>query len=638
MSDYGRLQRILRRKGVQGLSSPCFEYFRRNKRHVFGGLLVMCVFALVIPSTLITTYKKFPEVIGRGESQQYDEFHKKVESGKGPGQETETPYGTCSVRKPKHPRQPMNPILVATFPGSSSDLMRLMIETMTGAWTSARDFRDDVVAIKTHYPYYDNHISLKHVVQSTKGKPAHGLLVMRDPMDTLQIFHSFVEMTSKSQKEIPWHKWRDAHFEDQLKHWDDFMRYWLNTNNLGPKNRHITVHERLTSETDGVEEAIEMVEYIRRVSDLPNGISMDDVPCLWNRVVTFQVQVEAPTQQKRRKLRQLQNVVEIVEDEEEVEVPFTYVQLDKIAGKLTQLIDEFVLEDKVLHALMDYRLKALEAMKKVLGDDPVLVSNTRGTCMVTTPIYEEMIPMYQASFPGSGSEMMRDLIEAVTGVKTGETTRRSDVVAIKTIYPDRKFDIHPSVLNRDMKKMVFLIRCPLHAISSKFNHYYWRQNDLKPHSIQPPKDVWEAWRDEHYEAELHGWVEHLEYWMTRFKPAHRLIVSYESLTDKETGPQDAMRLALFIRTIYNEGVINPAPSFTLPCLWFRAVRIFDQGNSDMFQDNTNHLGGRYHPPFTTLQLEMTAAELNNLMLKYQNERRLTPILQKYWEHTINMIK
>ena len=352
--------------------------------------------------------------------------------------------------------------------------------------------------------------------------------------------------------------------------------------------------------------------------------------CFWSRVVTFQVQAEPKI--RRRRLREL-----VTDTDEDIpvdpeDIPYTYVQLDKIAGKLTQLIDEFDVDEKVLHSLLSYRIAALENMQRLLGEDPVLVSNSHGTCMVTTPKYEVMTPMFQVSYPGSGSEMLRDLIEAMTGVKTTETKRRNDVVAIKTMYPDRKFDIHPSLLNRDMKKMIMLLRCPLHAIASKFNHIYWRKNDLEPHSVQPPLELWESWRDKNYETELKGWVDHLKYWINNIKGSNQIIISYESLTNEATGPQDALRLSMFIRSIFNEGVINPAPAFTISCLWFRAVRIFDQAHSDKSQDSSNH------PLFTTLQLEATATELTNMLLKFNSERTLTPILQKYWEHTVNQIK
>jgi hypothetical protein len=621
-----RLQRILNKKGVQGLSSPCFEYFQRHKKHLLGGLVALCLFTLLIPSTIITTSKKIAEVVPNGELKQYTEFHDMIESEQGLANESTTPFGSCEIHNPRHPPASLNPILVATFPGSSSDLMRLLIETMTGTWTSARTFRDDVIAIKTHYPYYENHIDVKNLLGNVNGEPARAILVLRDPMDTLKIFHAYMEMIGHQRGESglgAWDEWRDIHFNTQLRHWEAFMRYWLASEQLEPNTRLVIIHEKLIEHDTGAAEAKEIMEFIKSASSVIDDNS-DKIPCLWSRVVQFNVKAEP----KRRRLRQIMK---------SPENRYTIVQLDKIAGVLTQMIDEIPLDEKVLRTLMGYRISALENMQQLMGEDPVLVSNSHGTCMVTTPQYETMVPMFQASYPGSGSEMLRDLLEAITGIKTTETKRRNDVLAVKTLFPYRSFDLHPSLLNRDMKKMILLVRYPLHAIASNFNHIYWRQNNLRAHSIQPPKELWEAWRDENFDSEINAWVELVEYWMSNFKAPNRLVISYENLTGKETGEQDAARLTLFLRTVYNEGTINPAPAFTLPCLWFRAVRVYDQTNSDMFQDSRNHSGGRYRPDYSTLQLETTATKLNGLISKFNGERRITPILQKYWEHTVNRI-
>ena len=276
-------------------------------------------------------------------------------------------------------------------------------------------------------------------------------------------------------------------------------------------------------------------------------------------------------------------------------------------------------------------------MHALKGDDPVLVSNNHGTCMVTTPQHERMVPLYQVSYPGSGSEMSRDLIEAITGVKTTVTKRRSDVVAVKTYYPYRPFDLQPSLLNRDMNKMIFIICYPLHAIASNFNHLYWRDNNLPP-SAQPPKEAWEEWRDENFESEFNSWQEQLSFWMSNFKGPNRIILSYESLIDEETGPKDAMRMSLFLRASYNEGTINPAPAFTLPCLWFQAVKVNDCSKTDMFQDTRYKSSGNDEPMYTTRHLEMAATKLNDLEMKFGTERHIGPILQNYWEHTVLQIK
>jgi hypothetical protein len=114
-------------------------------------------------------------------------------------------------------------------------------------------------------------------------------------------------------------------------------------------------------------------------------------------------------------------------------------------------------------------------MTLLKGNAPrILVHTNHGTCMVTPPTYEEgVVPIFQASYPGSGSQIMRDLVEAIIGIKTNESHRRHDVVAIKTFYPYRTLDASPGYLNKDMKRLVLLVWYPLNAIASNFAHMYY---------------------------------------------------------------------------------------------------------------------------------------------------------------------
>ena len=646
-----KLQRILSRRGVKAFESPCIHYFKAHQNHFYGALMALTVFLLILPQTFIKTREKLHEILPvGGELKEYKEFHEMIESGT----ETSTPFGNCKIYQPRHPEEPLNPIMVATFPGSSSDLMRLLIETMTGTWTGARTFRDDVIAIKTHFPVYDNHINMKQLLTELKGDPARVILILKDPMYSIKAFYDYIRLTSEQRGDPPpeeWTAWCEMNFDSHIEKWEIFTKFWLSHPVIEEGNKHVVVYESLVDPKSGVQEATDIMDFMKRVTRISEDRS-SEIICLWSRVVQFNVKADEPAPRRRLQTYNIGNEMTKAEASprrilrrkaSNVEIDsqnnlYTFVQLNKIAGILTQLIDELSLEDHVLQALLKYRMSALESMKNLMNVGPVLVSNSHGTCMVTTPQYEPMIPMFQASYPGSGSEMMRDLLSAITGVQTAETKRRNDVVAVKTFFPYRSFDIHPSFLNSDMKKLVLLVRYPLHAISSNFNHIYWKQNHLQAHSVQPPKEAWEDYRDAHFDEELDAWIEHTEYWISHFKGLNRLVISYESLTNEETGPQDAMRLSLFIRSIYNEGTLNPAPVFTLPCLWFRAVRILDESNSDMFQDSSNHSGeGVYRPAFTTIQLEKTATKLNSLLTKMKNEKRIAPILQSYWEHTVNQI-
>ena len=87
---------------------------------------------------------------------------------------------------------------------------------------------------------------------------------------------------------------------------------------------------------------------------------------------------------------------------------------------------------------MKYRATILEQMDQMKNEEPLMVTNSYGSCMVTTSSYDETLkPIFQASYPASGSEMLRQLTESLTGISTGVGKRRDDVVAIKT-YLHRK--------------------------------------------------------------------------------------------------------------------------------------------------------------------------------------------------------
>ena len=629
-----KLQRILTNKGLTGLSDPCIGYFIKHKRHLVGGLIVLCLFSLIASSTAIKTSRKISEINPFKETKEYTKWHESIEES--PGSDTSSPYGACNIQSPEHPERPMEPILVATFPGGSSDLMRFLIEATTGLWTSSRKLRDDVVAIKTHYPYYENHISPADSIGTPKS-----LLVLRDPLDSMESWFSWLENTKMEKgldTKIPekrWLKWRDDHFQKEIENWQYFIRFWLDDSNNPSDTRFVMIHEELVDETSGPVELFKMVEFFQSVSQIPNLVLKDQIPCIWYRILKGESQ-----QFQQRRLRS-STTEEEVEEVEEVksERPYTFEQLDLVASLLTQMIDDFSQDGKVLPMLLQYRTSVLEKMARLKRTHPVLVTNSHGSCMVTTPEYEEnLTPIFQASYPGSGSGLMRDLIEALTSIKTGETKRRNDVVSVKTLYPSRTLDIAPSFFNRDMKRMILLIRNPLHAIPSHFNHIYWQRNGLPLHTGQPPESEWAAWRDENFMKEMESWVDHFLYWTNKFEPKNRLIINYEDLIREGYGAKQATRLAFFIKGSSSKNTIEPAPSFTIPCLWFRTTMVNNEASQHEFHSGPALSGTKnYIPSFSTRQLEMTVAKLSTLYRQFSYDLYIGPMLQNYYEDAITQM-
>lgn len=145
--------------------------------------------------------------------------------------------------------------------------------------------------------------------------------------------------------------WRDVHFDEQMKHWETFMRYWLENDTLREDSRHVIVHETLVDEKTGPDETAELVQFLQRVSDLPTEIPMADIPCFWRRVVNFQLHTPA-----RRRLRQSSSSSSLSTPKIAIpsNAPYTYIQLDKAAGIITQMIGDYSHDKKVLEALMRY--------------------------------------------------------------------------------------------------------------------------------------------------------------------------------------------------------------------------------------------------------------------------------------------
>lgn len=608
-----KLQRILANKGLRGLSVPCKQYFKRNRKHLAGGLTVLCVFAIVGPVTIISTTKNRSTLSTGQELPEYEtwqhNFAKDAETDEAAAQ-----YGVCRIKPPRHPSHPMNPILAASFPDGSPDLMRFLIEGTTGLLTGAGTSSDDVVAVKTHYPYYENHASSARPAEATArnggadAPPVRALVVLRDPLDSMESWMNWVLNTVHETDQAlrasmeNWVKWRDRHFREEIKRWDVYLRYWLDT--APADSTFVVVHEHLMHEDTGPAQLTDIVQFMRKVADIPKDVPIQNIPCLWHHIL---------------KVHPVNNLSVNLDDR-----PYTFEDLDLAAGLLAKLIDDYSHQRRVVTMLLQYKDKVMHKMHRLQQTEPVMITNAMGTCMVTNPKHEKMTPAYLASYPGSGSGMLRELIEAMTGIKTAETKRRNNVVAIQTSYPAIHNDIHTGLWNRDMKRAILLIRNPLNAIYSYHNHIFWQKNDLMQHSLQAPQEAWEQWRDKNFLKELDKWIEHLHYWFKQIDSVELMVLNYEWLIHDGRGPRQGTRLAMFLDG--SSGEQDSAPALTVPCLWFRAVKVRNPASVAMDK-----------PTYTMEQLEHAVAKLSGVSREYIFDLLLGPVLKSYFEDTLMQI-
>ncbi|KAL3928734.1 MAG: hypothetical protein SGBAC_012520 [Bacillariaceae sp.] len=163
-------------------------------------------------------------------------------------------------------------------------------------------------------------------------------------------------------------------------------------------------------------------------------------------------------------------------------------------------------------------------------------------------------PVWIASYPGSGAEMVRDLVQALTGGLVGGSVYikrdpphqdcvSSKAVTCKTHWP--LLPIHSPLDNPQdyNSNAILLIRNPIHAFPSRLNHLWEVQTATSAHTTQAPEKNWNRWITKNWKQQVKTYQELIHTWTTTTTttsnssnssfPYHvQLVLPYEELTRK----------------------------------------------------------------------------------------------------------
>lgn len=185
---------------------------------------------------------------------------------------------------------------------------------------------------------------------------------------------------------------------------------------------------------------------------------------------------------------------------------------------------------------------------------------------------DKVFPSFLASYPGSGTRLQWELVEAITGIVTtddGFSNGHHNVIALKTHYPCPAGRLFPGA--EDILKAIIFIRHPMEALPAYHDIIYASENNL---SIDPspraPLDEWITWRDMSFARELETWRKHFTYWMDRFGSLNRVVIPHEHLTSRKYGPGLVIRMADFLRQGNND--ITTADATDIPCIWQKILK------------------------------------------------------------------
>eukprot|EP00584_Thalassiosira_punctigera_P009877 CAMPEP_0172533350 /NCGR_PEP_ID=MMETSP1067-20121228/6083_1 /TAXON_ID=265564 ORGANISM="Thalassiosira punctigera, Strain Tpunct2005C2" /NCGR_SAMPLE_ID=MMETSP1067 /ASSEMBLY_ACC=CAM_ASM_000444 /LENGTH=1015 /DNA_ID=CAMNT_0013317979 /DNA_START=86 /DNA_END=3133 /DNA_ORIENTATION=+ len=198
---------------------------------------------------------------------------------------------------PQFKQQPQSPIpltYLATYPGSGSRITRQLIKALTGLRVlSANDQiqKNNIVAIQTQYPHEaGNLVERDNDIHRT-------VILIRNPMYALptlfdELYASKKHLPARFHPKQPvaveeaatvaeWVSWRDRLFENQMKSYEEFIRYWIKR--YGHKKRLILSYEDLIDDATGSEEATRLATFLGEPKEV-STLKLDDVPCVWLKI------------------------------------------------------------------------------------------------------------------------------------------------------------------------------------------------------------------------------------------------------------------------------------------------------------------------------------------------------------------
>jgi len=171
----------------------------------------------------------------------------------GTGEPTNDDTSACRILKGKQ-KLVREPVYLACYPGSGSEVTLNLIESMTGVKTIAHGGRCDppetpydYVALKTHYPWH-----CRKVNEWQHGLLSRAVVLIRNPIHALpsranrayESTHKETPHSAQASQEY-WTRWRDKRFTTELTLWEELVHYWFE--NYPPDNRLFVPYEQLVS-------------------------------------------------------------------------------------------------------------------------------------------------------------------------------------------------------------------------------------------------------------------------------------------------------------------------------------------------------------------------------------------------------
>jgi hypothetical protein len=253
-------------------------------------------------------------------------------------------------------------------------------------------------------------------------------------------------------------------------------------------------------------------------------------------------------------------------------------------------------------------------------------------------------PIFVASFPGSGAEMFREIIESITGgTSKGWSVYDQQVPPLfaschaiyaatcKTHWPvlDHISPMAAGYLGKYHSSAIVLIRNPAKAFASRLNHLWEGNNHVAEHSQQAPERAWNRWISKSFPNQISRYAALLQNWTATTTTQQQsaayykvaLYLPYEGLTDPQQGPLLLQQVSKLLEQAKVPQVASSTAEKDLQCLWNYTVQD---------KPKMRRSGHSYTPGYTLQQHAQMLEMLSSLEREMAHVApALVPILVSY---------
>eukprot|EP00554_Chaetoceros_debilis_P008382 CAMPEP_0194103516 /NCGR_PEP_ID=MMETSP0150-20130528/3946_1 /TAXON_ID=122233 /ORGANISM="Chaetoceros debilis, Strain MM31A-1" /LENGTH=552 /DNA_ID=CAMNT_0038790771 /DNA_START=19 /DNA_END=1677 /DNA_ORIENTATION=+ len=182
---------------------------------------------------------------------------------------------------------------------------------------------------------------------------------------------------------------------------------------------------------------------------------------------------------------------------------------------------------------LQQRSRLLQEQRELYDRELITLDMGAGNCDIGSPTENgnpagvDTTKTLLVSYPGSGKRFTWTIIKALTNSEvaddwnfSGKLNDEISPLTVKTSWPHRE---GVWSWGKTMNQVIFLVRDPSRAIPSYHNMRFeldyandWAESFTSipmTYKERPAVDVWEVWRDAHFNEEMDNWIKMTEFWM-----------------------------------------------------------------------------------------------------------------------------